>query len=102
MNAERMKEYWRRNVNLIIGLLVLWAAVGLVASIILAKPLFGVHMGKVPLSFWFAQQGSEIIFVCMIFYYSWKMDKLDKEYGVEEVKLSKSTPIIPQDKEVAK
>ncbi len=102
MNAERIREYWRKNVALITVLLIIWAAVSLLAAVILAKPLYGVSVGKLPMSFWFAQQGSEIIFVIMIFYYSWRMDKLDKEYDVEEVRYSKSTPIIPQDKEVAK
>lgn len=90
MNSERMKEYWRRNVTLITVLLIIWALVSLVAAVILANPLYGITLGKVPLSFWFAQQGSIIIFVGMIFFYSWKMDQLDKEYDVEEVKLSKT------------
>lgn len=84
MTSERMKEYWKRNVTLIIILLIIWALVSLVAGIILANPLYSVKLGKIPLSFWFAQQGSEIIFVIMIFYYSWKMDKLDAEFDVVE------------------
>lgn len=102
MNADRIREYWRKNVALITVLLIIWAAVSLLAGVLLAKPLYGITFGKLPLSFWFANQGSIYVFVIMIFYYCWRMDKLDKEYDVEEVRYSKSTPIIPQDKEVAK
>ncbi|MCA9731214.1 DUF4212 domain-containing protein, partial [candidate division KSB1 bacterium] len=34
--------------------------------------------------FWFAQQGSEIIFVILIFVYVSWMNKLDAKYGVAE------------------
>lgn len=87
MNENRAQAYWKKNVSIITGLLIIWATVSLVAGIILAKPLSAVTFGKVPLSFWFAQQGSMVIFVIMIFYYCWRMDKLDAEYDVHEVSL---------------
>lgn len=90
MNESRMKEYWRRNVRLIITLLIIWAAVSLVAGIILAKPLYNIHIGGLPLSFWFAQQGSIVIFIFLIFFYAWRMDRLDEEYDVHEYKMTKS------------
>lgn len=87
MNEDRAKAYWKKNVSIITGLLIIWAAVSLVAGIILANPLASLSFGKLPLSFWFAQQGSMVIFVIMIFYYCWRMDKLDAEYDVHEVSL---------------
>ena len=90
MNESHMKEYWRKNVRLIVTLLIIWALVSLVAGIILAKPLSTIHIGKLPLSFWFAQQGSIIVFVFLIFIYAWRMDRLDKEYDVQEYKMTKS------------
>ncbi|MBN4051599.1 DUF4212 domain-containing protein, partial [bacterium AH-315-M05] len=36
------------------------------------------------LGFWFAQQGSIYVFVILIFIYVYLMNKLDKEYGVDE------------------
>lgn len=90
MNERGMKEYWHRNLRLIATLLIIWALVSLVAGIILAKPLFTIHIGGLPLSFWFAQQGSIIVFVLLIFIYAWRMDRLDEEYDVQEYKMTKS------------
>jgi uncharacterized membrane protein len=36
------------------------------------------------LGYWFSQQGSIFVFVCLIFIYTWRMNKLDKMFGVEE------------------
>jgi putative solute:sodium symporter small subunit len=41
--------------------------------------LFGFKLG-----FWFSQQGSIFVFVCLIFIYTWRMNHLDKVFGVEE------------------
>ena len=89
MNEERLKVYWKKNISLIIGCLIVWASVSLGAAIIFANPLYNIRLGGIPLSFWFAQQGSIITFVCLIFFYCWKMDKMDKEFDVHEVKLKK-------------
>jgi putative solute:sodium symporter small subunit len=82
---EVQKEYWKKNIRIILWLLVVWFLVSLFAGIILAEPLSNVTFFKLPLSFWFAHQGSIIVFVILIFVYAVRMDKLDKEYGVEEV-----------------
>ena len=41
-------------------------------------------MGGVRLGFWFAQQGSIYVFVLLIFFYAWRMQALDRAFGVEE------------------
>ncbi|MTI79513.1 MAG: DUF4212 domain-containing protein [Firmicutes bacterium] len=79
--------YWRKNIGLIRKLLIVWALVSYGAAIILAKPLAGIQFFGLPLSFWFAQQGSILIFTCLIFIYAIRMDKLDKEYDVQEERL---------------
>lgn len=91
MNAEdkqrqqqQRSDYWRANVRLITGLLIIWALVSYGGAIILARPLFGIRFGQIPLSFWFAQQGSMIIFVILIFFYTWRMNRLDREHDVHE------------------
>ncbi|MGB0384229.1 MAG: DUF4212 domain-containing protein [Ardenticatenaceae bacterium] len=83
-DKSRRESYWKANVRLITILLSVWALVSLVASILLAVPLNGIQLGSVPLSFWFAQQGSIIIFVCLIFIYCFQMDKIDREHDVQE------------------
>lgn len=52
---------------------------------ILFRPLLsGIRIGGTDLGFWFAQQGSIIVFVILIFVYAWRMNRLDRAYGVEE------------------
>ena len=78
------EAYWKRNISLITILLIVWAVVSYVAAIFLAQPLYNIKLGQLPLSFWFAQQGSILIFVLLIFIYCWRMDTIDKEFGLNE------------------
>ncbi len=41
-------------------------------------------IGGADLGFFFAQQGSIYVFIALIFFYRWKMNKLDKQFGLEE------------------
>ncbi|GEL78821.1 DUF4212 domain-containing protein [Tenuibacillus multivorans] len=86
--SQKQQEYWKKNTRMISILLIIWASVSLVAGIILAVPFSHIQFFGVPLSFWFAQQGSILTFLVIIFFYAIKMDKLDKEYDVQEVILS--------------
>jgi uncharacterized membrane protein len=43
-----------------------------------------IAVGGTDLGFWFAQQGSILVFLGLIFFYAWRMNKLDREHGVEE------------------
>ncbi|TFB13397.1 DUF4212 domain-containing protein [Filobacillus milosensis] len=86
--SQKQREYWKRNTRIICTLLIIWASVSLVAAIILAIPFSQVQFFGIPLSFWFAQQGSILTFLVLIFYYAKKMDKLDEEYDVQEVILT--------------
>ena len=83
--AESSGEaYWRANRTLIACLLAVWALVSYGLSIFLAEPLYTLPMGRVPMSFWWAQQGSMVVFVILIFVYARRMDTLDRRYGVSE------------------
>ena len=84
IEQSKADEYWRRNVRLITGLMAVWFAVSFGAAILLANPLATVSLGQIPLSFWFAQQGSIIVFVVLIFVYARRMNKLDREFGVQD------------------
>ncbi|WP_254543688.1 DUF4212 domain-containing protein [Halomarina pelagica] len=79
-----LNEYWRRNVRLIAGLFAVWFVVSFLMAILLAEPLSDVYLGNLPIPFWFAQQGSIIVFVVLIFVYARRMNKLDREFGVED------------------
>jgi putative solute:sodium symporter small subunit len=79
-----LQAYWRANKILIAILLVVWALVSHVFAIFLARPLYGIEMGHLPMSFWWAQQGSMVVFVVLIFVYALVMDRLDEKYDVHE------------------
>ena len=82
--AESDKGYWAANVRIILISLVIWAVVSFGFGILLRPLLSGIAVGGTDLGFWFAQQGSILVFLALIFNYAWRMNKLDAEYGVEE------------------
>lgn len=84
IDKSRQVAYWKANTALIRNLLIVWALVSLVFSILLVQPLNAIRIGSVPLGFWMAQQGSILIFVVLIFVYAFQMDKLDRKYGVRK------------------
>ena len=84
MDDAQRQAYWRRNLRLMAVLLSIWALVSFGAGILFVEPLNNVTMLGFPLGFWFAQQGSIIVFVLLIAVYVWRMDKLDAEFGVDE------------------
>ena len=43
-----------------------------------------MRIGGFKLGFWFAQQGSMLVFVALIFIYVRWMNRLDREYGFDE------------------
>jgi putative solute:sodium symporter small subunit len=84
LNEQQAKEYWSRNLSLMVKLLVVWFVVSYGCGIILVDVLNQIQIGGYKLGFWFAQQGSIYVFVGLIFYYAKKMAALDREFGVEE------------------
>lgn len=64
-----LKSYWRRNIRLMLLLLVIWDGVGLGCGVLFADTLNSIKIGGYPLGFWFAQQGAVIAFVGLIFTY---------------------------------
>ena len=76
--------YWRANLRLIIISLVIWGLVSFGFGILMRPLLQFWEVGGTDLGFWFAQQGSIVVFLALIFFYAWRMNKLDREYGVDE------------------
>ena len=83
-SQEKANAYWRRNLTIIGILLTIWFIVSYLFGILFAEMLYGVKIGQLPASFWFAQQGAIIVFSLLIFVYCWIMDRVDKEYDVNE------------------
>jgi putative solute:sodium symporter small subunit len=79
-----MKAYWRKNLQTLFFLLLVWFIVSFGFGILLVEPLNEYRLGGYKLGFWFAQQGSIYSFVILIFIYVVRMNKLDKEFDVNE------------------
>lgn len=84
MLSKSAQAYWAANLRLLIVCLVIWFVVSFGAGILFAGPLDGIRLGGYKLGFWFAQQGSIYVFVVLIFFYAWRMGKLDREFDVHE------------------
>ena len=84
MSQHDLKKYWARNVKYLLILLSIWFVVSFGAGILFAEELNQFRMGGFKLGFWFAQQGSIYVFVILILIYVRLMNKLDKEFDVDE------------------
>jgi putative solute:sodium symporter small subunit len=78
------QEYWKANLKILLGCLIVWFVVSYGFGIIIAEQLNAISIGGYPLGFWFAQQGSIYAFLGLIFYYVIRMNKLDREFDVHE------------------
>ena len=81
---EKATAYWRANLRLMAILLSIWFLVSFGAGILFVDMLNTVQIGGFKLGFWFAQQGSIYTFVVLIFVYVFRMNALDRAYGVDE------------------
>ena len=77
------KQYWRSNLQIISILLSIWFLVSFGFGIIWSDFLDQFQIGGFKLGFWFAQQGSILIFVAIIFIYIRLMKKLDQDFKEE-------------------
>lgn len=75
--------YWRANLRIMAVLLTAWFLCSYLLGIVLVEPLNQVKLGGFPLGFWFAQQGSILVFIVLILVYALWMDRLDRRYGVD-------------------
>ncbi|WP_106177516.1 DUF4212 domain-containing protein [Prauserella shujinwangii] len=78
------REYWRRNLRLMLTLLSVWFIVPFCGGILFVEQLNQVSFGGYPLGFWIAQQGSIYTFLLLILIYAVRMDRLDDKFGVSE------------------
>ena len=74
-----LEEYWRNNLRIMAVLLIIWAFSSFGCGILFADWLnqFYLPLTGFPLGFWFAQQGSIVIFVLCILVYCLAMNRLD-------------------------
>lgn len=80
--TDKHREYWRRNLTITVVLMAIWFVVTFVVGYA-ARDLSFSFFGW-PFSFWMGAQGSLIVYVALIWYYARTMNRLDREYGVDE------------------
>ena len=83
-NDRSHAAYWRANLKIVASCLVIWFVCSYGFGVLLVEPLNNIRLGGFKLGFWFAQQGSIYVFVVLIFFYAWRMNRLDREYDVDE------------------
>ena len=81
--TEKHQEYWRKNLVISAILLAVWFVVTFVEAWY-ARELNGITVLGFPLGFYMSAQGSLAIYVIIIGIYARYMQKLDKEYNVDE------------------
>tara|TARA_B100000676_G_scaffold300722_1_gene346802 strand:+ start:120 stop:455 length:336 start_codon:yes stop_codon:yes gene_type:complete len=109
MNPQDKRRYWKKNLRYLFFLLVIWFVSSFILGIVLVDYLDGVkktpegitvedsnsffngfRLGGFKLGFWIAQQGAIYVFLIIIGLYVWLMNKLDKEFNIEEKEISTS------------
>lgn len=83
-SQDKARSYWRANLRLMTVLLAIWFAVSFGAGILFVDELNTIRIGGYKLGFWFAQQGSMLTFVVLIFVYVFRMNRIDRAHGVDE------------------
>lgn len=80
--SENHQRYWNKNLRITAILMVIWFVVTYVVGYF-ARDLSFTFFGW-PFAFWVGAQGALIVYVAIIGFYAWYMNKLDQEHGVAE------------------
>lgn len=82
--ASDHRGYWQANLRLVLRCLTIWFFVSYGCGILFVDFLNQFRIGGFPLGFWFAQQGSILVFILLIAYYARAMTRLDRAFDVDE------------------
>ena len=83
LDPAKQEAYWQRTRNLMIVHLVIWFIFGYVVNWF-APALNKISFLHFPLGFYFAAQGSLIVFVVQLFVFAKQQDNIDRQFGVAE------------------
>jgi putative solute:sodium symporter small subunit len=77
------RAYWKKTSTLMWTVLAIWFVAGFGVHLF-APRLNAIHVLGFPLGFWFAAQGSLIVFVVGLFWFARRQNQIDEEFGVQE------------------
>lgn len=80
--SDNHRRYWNRNLRVTAILMAIWFVVTFVVGYY-ARELNFSFFGW-PFSFWVGAQGALVVYVLIVGFYAWYMNRLDIEHGVEE------------------
>jgi len=83
-DMERYRAHFRANLSLALKLLVIWALVSVGAGAMTTWLNQFTILTGFPLGYYMGAQGAQIVFILLIFYYAYRMARIDKKYGVDE------------------
>ncbi len=83
IDPETGRAYWRKTSSLMWTVLALWFFAGFGVHFF-APAINSIHVLGFPLGFWFAAQGSLVIFVVALFWFARRQNEIDEEFGVQE------------------
>jgi len=83
-NEEQAKAYWAENISLLFKLLAVWFVVSFGFGIVFVEELNQFNIFGFKLGYWFANQGSILVFCALTVAYAIRMGRLDSEFDVHE------------------
>lgn len=83
IDMAQREGHWQKTRNLMIGHLVVWFVFSYVVHWF-ANGLNQITFFDWPLGFYFAAQGSLVVFVVQLFVFAKQQDRIDREFGMAE------------------
>jgi putative solute:sodium symporter small subunit len=83
MAGSNAEGHWGATSRLMWTALAIWVFFAFVIHLFV-NSLNSIVILGFPLGFWFAGQGSLIVFVVLLFWFARKQDSIDREFGVAE------------------
>lgn len=80
---ERHLQHWRKTRRFTVALLTIWFAVTFL-TIWFARDLQSFTFFGFPFSFYMSAQGAMLIYLILVGFYAWRMDRLDRAAGAGE------------------
>jgi putative solute:sodium symporter small subunit len=83
LSPEVAEAHWAKTRSLMWTTLGIWAFFSFFIHFFV-NALNNIVIAGFPLGFYMAAQGSLVVFVVLIFWFAWRQNRIDEEFGVAE------------------